>query len=170
MFNNLKIGTRLFLLIGFMSVMLIAIGMVGIRGMGQTNDGLMTVYQDRVIPLAQLKAISDAYAVNVVDTTHKVEEGQLTWAEGRSNFDQATSTVAQQWGAYLGTVLTTEETQLKNRLVPLMDKADRTIDELKQLARQENMEGLEAFSASQLYQSIDPVTAVLDEQRAEAGV
>ena len=41
--NNLKVSARLMMLIGILSALLIAIGAVGVYGMGQSNDALKTV-------------------------------------------------------------------------------------------------------------------------------
>lgn len=41
--QNLKVGTRLYLLISFVSVLLIAIGGIGVRGIGAINDSMDTV-------------------------------------------------------------------------------------------------------------------------------
>ena len=45
--------------------------------MQRANHGLNTVYQDRVVPLKQIKLVSDAYAINIVDTAHKVRDGAM---------------------------------------------------------------------------------------------
>ncbi len=45
---------------------------LGLSGMASSIDGMDSVYKDRVVPLRDLKMIADAYAVNIVDTTHKV--------------------------------------------------------------------------------------------------
>jgi len=36
----------------------------------QKVQAMSTIYTDRVLPLSQLKRVSDMYAVNIVDTTH----------------------------------------------------------------------------------------------------
>ena len=69
MFNNLTVRTRLFCLIGVMLLFVISLSFGGLYGMKKANDGLQTVYTDRVVPLKDLKIIADMYAVIVVDTT-----------------------------------------------------------------------------------------------------
>jgi methyl-accepting chemotaxis protein len=44
--------------------------MFGLQSAKEANGGLDTVYKDRVVPMEQLKTISDMYAVNIVDTSH----------------------------------------------------------------------------------------------------
>ena len=49
--NHFKISTRLMLLIGLMSVLLLIVGGIGLYGTDQTKEGLRTVYEDRAVPL-----------------------------------------------------------------------------------------------------------------------
>ncbi len=49
--TNLKISTRLTALLGGLCVLVLLIGIEGLWGMHQSNQGLRTVYEDRVIPL-----------------------------------------------------------------------------------------------------------------------
>jgi methyl-accepting chemotaxis protein len=158
MFNKMKIGTKLLLLVGFLSVLLIAIGVLGLSGMKAANAGLETVYNDRVVCLEQLKNISDAYAVNIVDTTHKVRNGNLSWADGRKNVEASTGKIKENWDAYIVTYLVEEEKKLADVVKPKMSKADIAISKLKGILQKEDMKELTAFTIQELYPSIDPVT------------
>jgi methyl-accepting chemotaxis protein-1 (serine sensor receptor) len=55
--TNLKISTRLIALLGVLSALLIVIGGIGLYGIGQSNDALKTVYEDRTAPMGQLADI-----------------------------------------------------------------------------------------------------------------
>ena len=52
--NNLLISTRLIMLIGTLSLLLIALGGIGLFGMNASNNALRTVYDDRLVPVGQL--------------------------------------------------------------------------------------------------------------------
>lgn len=73
--------------IGHMAMQLIIIGsavtfllvIYNILNLHKLNKIVLSVYNDRVVPLKQLKEISDAYAVNIVDCSHKVRNGNITW-------------------------------------------------------------------------------------------
>ena len=64
--HSLKTGTKLYSIVGLMSVVMIFVGGIGLFLAKTSNDGLDTVYKDRVVCLQQLKIISDMYAVNIV--------------------------------------------------------------------------------------------------------
>lgn len=55
--NQFKISTRLMLLIGLMSTLLVLIGGIGLYGLQQSNRALKAVYQDGTLPLNQLDEI-----------------------------------------------------------------------------------------------------------------
>ena len=57
MLKNMKIGARLFFLVGVLSLLLIAIGVLGLRGIKTTDDSLETIYNDRLVPATLLAKI-----------------------------------------------------------------------------------------------------------------
>ncbi|AAR34750.1 methyl-accepting chemotaxis protein [Geobacter sulfurreducens] len=159
MLQNLKIGTRLYGLIGFMSILLIVIGALGLNTARTANNGLDTVYRDRVLPLKDLKIIADMYAVNIVDVSHKVRNGNITWTEGRKSVEEAKKTIAEKLQAYLATNLAEEEKKHLEEAKPLIKVADATLERLASILSAEDAEALTAFTVSELYPAIDPVSA-----------
>ena len=110
--NNLSVNIRLFLLVGLLSLVSIIVGLTGLKGMSQSVGGLRTVYEDRVVPLRDLKVIADLYAVNIVDMTHKVRNGNIDWAEARKNLQEARTGINKTWTAYKATYLVEQEKKL----------------------------------------------------------
>ncbi len=77
MINNLKTKMKLSILVIVSLIGLLILGIEGISELKRVNNGLITVYNDRVVPLEQLKIIADEYAVNIVDTTHQTRNGNF---------------------------------------------------------------------------------------------
>ncbi|MBT1071908.1 methyl-accepting chemotaxis protein [Pelotalea chapellei] len=159
MINSMKVGTRLYILIGFLSILLISIGFLGLHSAKLSESGLDTVYKDRVVPLKDLKVIADMYAVNIVDTSHKVRNGNLKWDEGRKNVDQAIKIIDEKWKAYLATTLVAEEKKLVQEITPLMKTADAAVTKLSGILKKEDANDLTQFTISELYPAIDPVSS-----------
>jgi methyl-accepting chemotaxis protein len=157
-FGNLKTGTKLYSIITFMSVVMMIVGGIGLYLAKTSNDGLDTVYQDRVVCLQQLKVVSDMYAVNIVDTSHKARDGAVSWSDARKNLDDARQRIADEWKAYTGTRLIPEEKKLVDEAIPLMKSADEAVEVLAGILAREDREGLARFAATRLYPAIDPVT------------
>ncbi len=111
--SHLKSSTRLFLLVGVLSALLLAIGSLGLYGITQSNAALKTVYQDRTVAIGLLgdmqhqllrgRLLIDA---SVLDPRPQVIAGNLA---------ELTSTAAvtsKTWAAYKATYLTKEEEKL----------------------------------------------------------
>ena len=130
MLNTIRVGMRLYILVGFMSALLLVIGYLGLNSAQQSNQALDAVYRDRVIPLKDLKMIADMYAVNIVDTSHKVRSGALTWEAGQQNVEAALGVINQKWNAYLATTLVAEEQQVIDKIRPLMVTASASVERL----------------------------------------
>src|SRR3569832_1099154 len=58
MLANLSIKSRLVFVIGFLSVLLVGIGILGLTSLNSTNGALKSVYEDRTVALGQLARIS----------------------------------------------------------------------------------------------------------------
>lgn len=157
-FRNLKTSTKLYSIVGLMSVVMIVVGSIGLFLAKTSNDGLDTVYKDRVVCLQQLKVISDMYAVNIVDTSHKVRDGALSWSDGSKNLDEARKRIVDEWKDYTGTYLVAEEKKLVDETIPLMKTADEALAKLRLIIDKKDKEALTRFAATTLYPAIDPLT------------
>ncbi|PCK31218.1 methyl-accepting chemotaxis protein [Pseudoalteromonas piscicida] len=158
MFKNLKVAYRLALLAGVLIVLIIAIGIAGISGMKSEHDAMETVYKDRVVPLKDLKIIADKYAVNIVDTAHKVRNGSMDWSTAIENVENAKKVISANWSDYLSTELVAQEVKLVKEIRPLLEKADASVDTLLAILKRNDQSGLEYFIINQLYPVIDPVS------------
>ncbi len=110
--NNWTIRARLFALIVLMMAGSLAIGAAGLTGLRGVLDGLNSVYLDRVVPLRDLKLISDLYAVNIVDASHKARDGGIAPTEAARQVQDAQQRIQQIWKAYLATSLIDDEKRL----------------------------------------------------------
>ncbi len=158
MLNNMKIAYRLALLASTLLFFLIMIGVLGISGMRSEHRAMETVYLDRVVPLKDLKLIADMYAVNIVDTAHKVRNGGLSWERGLSNIDVAQQSISEKWRGYLSTQLVAEEAALVDEIKPLLRTADAAVERVKSIMMKEDQAALDEFVLNTLYPAIEPVS------------
>ncbi len=160
-FSHLKISTRLSLLLAALCLLTTVIGSVGLAGMQRANAGLNTVYQDRVVPLKQIKLVSDAYAVNVVDTAHKVRDGAFTPQQGLDSIAKAKKEISDNWSAYLATELVADEVRLTAQFKTLQPQADGAVRTLEELIGRKDLPALTAYAAKEMYPALDPLQDVL---------
>ncbi|MDP2028116.1 MAG: methyl-accepting chemotaxis protein [Thiobacillus sp.] len=77
MLNNLSIKSRLIFVIGFLSMLLVGGGVLGLTGMSFTNAALKNVYEGRMVALGQLNHLSMLINQNQL-TAAEVTAGQLS--------------------------------------------------------------------------------------------
>lgn len=159
---TLKVSTRLYLVVALLALVVAVASALGFRSAQGANEALRTVYEDRVVPLEQLKAVSDAYAVSIVDASHKVQSGILGWDAALRDVEAASRTLHARWKAYLATYLTPEERGLVQLLEPQIRAADATVAHLGAILLRRDPDALQRFRAGELYQAVDPVTSGLD--------
>jgi methyl-accepting chemotaxis protein len=163
MFRSLKIKQRLpidFLLLQLPFLLIIILSFFNLQKIIKSFE---SVYLDRVIPLEQIKSISDKYAVDIVDVVHKVRNKNIEWQEGEKKIVQSRMIIEQKWKNYLETNLTSEELELVNRIKIQKENSDKVINELEAIFKRKNEEELKIFAESNLYQNIDPVTESLSD-------
>jgi methyl-accepting chemotaxis protein len=152
------IKAKLLVSLSLLFVVLLAIGGGGWYAAKTANDGLNTVYIDRVEPLRDLKVIADMYAVNIVDTAHKVRNRNIDWSVGRNALDEARVKIKKAWSIYSGTQMDAEERKLADELARLMSAADQSEQKLAAIFASKNQQALDRFVVEELYRTIDPVS------------
>ncbi len=162
-FAKMKIAHRLAVLMAGVLVFLLLVAYFTLEGMHRSNSALDRVYKDRVVPLQQIKAVSDAYAVLIVDAAHKVRDGAFTPAQGRDSIAKARRDAQAQWQDYLATELVPEEKVLATRFQRLQAKADSAVSQLENILKSEEKTALELaeFTARSMYPALDPMQDVL---------
>ncbi|ODN72243.1 methyl-accepting chemotaxis protein [Methylobrevis pamukkalensis] len=171
----MSLKTRLIASLSLLATCLLATALVGFWSMQRMAEGTSTIVADRVIPLAQLKAVADAYAVEIVDATHKIRSEEFTVAQGEESLAKAMATIDETWRAYMSTYLVPEEKLLAEETAQAMAQAAPMIDDLREMLATNDRLGIETLAAVRLYPAIDPigdhlsklVTLQIDVARAE---
>jgi methyl-accepting chemotaxis protein len=116
--NNLKISTRLLILIGLLSVLLILIGGIGLFGISKSDDALKTVYEDRTIPMGQIDEIQRLLLRNRLAIANSlIEHTSESTKEYTAEVEANISVINKTWDAYMATVLTTEEEKIARKFI-----------------------------------------------------
>ena len=114
--NHLKISTRLVLLIGLMSLLLIAIGSFGLAGISHSNDALKTVYLDRTVPMGQIADINQLNLRNRLAMAGALLDARPDEINrGVADIEANMATIDKVWSAYNSTGHTPEEDRLAKK-------------------------------------------------------
>jgi methyl-accepting chemotaxis protein len=116
--NNLKISTRLLLLVGVLLALLVAIGGLGLFGIAQSNSALKTVYEDRTVPTGELGEIRALLLRNrLAISIALVTPTPAVIAERTAQVNANASAVTKLSDAYMATTMTGEEGQLAKTFI-----------------------------------------------------
>ncbi|MCU0889049.1 MAG: methyl-accepting chemotaxis protein [Rubritepida sp.] len=153
-----------YLLFGlFAAVGLLSVGstLYGALGLQRASSALNVVQDTDVLPLAQLKALSDAYAVFVVDAAHKLRNGGFTWEEAGTALATAGTNIAAAWRALEAMPLGREAAGAFEASLSRRPEADRLLAQLQAAVAARDAAGLERLVLERLYPVIDPLTEAI---------
>jgi methyl-accepting chemotaxis protein len=123
------------------------------------NAQLQSVFADRVVPLNDLKAVSDAYAVSIVDNAHKIRSGEVSYAQGGKEMDLALVRAGKAYTTYMGTRMSGEEKALADQVAMQLLAVEPAVTRLRDIVRREDQASMVAYVDHDLYPAIDPITA-----------
>ncbi len=126
MLKNITIKSRLILTISLLSVLLVIVGLLGLRGMGIANEGLRTVYEDRLVALGQLSEVNLLQSENqrqvhlMLMHDPRLPESKLHDHPLSFHTDKMAANSEKNnklWDAYINTFLTPEEKVLADEYI-----------------------------------------------------
>ena len=110
--NQLKISTRLLILVAALSFMLVTGAVMGLYGITKGNDGLKTVYEDNTVPLASLGRVLEMTQRNVLliaISLTNVEPATIT--KNLAEVETNRAEISKEWSIYDASAKTPEEVQ-----------------------------------------------------------
>ncbi|CAH0210005.1 Methyl-accepting chemotaxis protein II [Massilia sp. Bi118] len=116
MFKNISIKARLIFLTALLSAVAIVVGLAGLSNLSATNASLQTVYNDRLIALADLSNVLNLMQRN----QNALLRASLEGGDGRASADEVEGRVKQisgQWAKYMATFLTGDEKALARTFI-----------------------------------------------------
>jgi len=155
---RLRIGS---LLIAVQCVLAVLIGSAQFRawlGQQEAERRFVALRAETAIPLGQLKALSDAYAVSVVDLAHKVRNGGMAAAEGRAGLAEAERLIA---AAFEGLRAAPPPVEGWPAVLAALPPADAVVGGLRQALASGDRAALDRLVLERLYPGIDPLTEAI---------
>lgn len=156
--SNFSIRSQLYAAVGGLLLILLGISTLALYQLGRANERLVEMYSQRLVPVENLKVVSDMYAIQIVDTVHKVQHSALSWQSGLENIRSAEVAVTKHWRLYLSHELTDAEKDMAAEAEALMSMVNTSVVRLKTLMAKEDRKGLAQFSIEDLYVNVDPIT------------
>ncbi len=135
---------------------------VGFFASKTANNGLQSIHDGRVVALRDLKIVVDMYAVNIVDASHKVRNGNFTYEEGLAAVLEAKQKIEKHWAQFssAGARPDVEAAAIREVARTSVD-ADATTSRLLTALNQRDAAALDRLVRTELYQTIDPVSEAM---------
>lgn len=160
-----SVTARLFLLIGLPMVAIVAFVGASLWMFSLLNQGMGRVYDDRVVPLTQLKEITDSYT-DTVNAVNKADNGLMIPNEAAQLMEESQQNIKTQWRDYRSGRLNAQELELVKQADALFGGADEVIEEARvilldmgdSLSWDEDGDTLVTEYNGDLYDYVDPIT------------
>ena len=131
MFNDFKVGSRLFFLTAFASVITVIVMLFGVSGMGKMSSNTSVMYNERAVALAQLGRVDSALNALVGDIFRSfqhdpsIEASKIhtdhTLQEHLNKAEERIKEIERSWARYTATPLADEEKVLASRFTEEYD-------------------------------------------------
>ena len=160
MFNDISIKIKLIVSSIVPIVGLIVVLAAGLMELREAKQGVNRIYDDRIIPLEDLKVIADNYAVSVIDAINKANAGLISVENSLESIQVSALQTQVKWKKYIATELTAEEQVLVGEAEVLFNTANLAIEEVTQQLKKltGNVKGELAEFDGPLYAQIDPIS------------
>ncbi|NGM21189.1 HAMP domain-containing protein [Roseomonas stagni] len=170
---RLRLAALLPALVGLVALLALGSTGFGVLSLRQASDSLARVSHQAVEPMVHLKALSDAYAVSVVDASHKVRNGGFTWEEGAAALAEATAIIDRAWRAVSTMEISPAGAGPMADARARIGAAQRLLADVTLIVRERDAALLDQLVRERLYPAIDPLTEsiglLLDAQIADSG-
>ncbi|AMC33970.1 methyl-accepting chemotaxis protein [Janthinobacterium sp. B9-8] len=159
----MSLRLRLIIMSALGIIAVLITSLIGLNGIYNANQTMNSIYQDRVVPLRDLKNVADLYAVNIVDTSHKVRNGSLSAEKGIASIKSAEEGITRDWGNYMASKMDDKESSLAKENEQRMKLANQMSAKLKQAMQNNDSAALDQLVINEMYPAIEPVADKISE-------
>ena len=107
---NITLKARMSAVLGFLILLLISIGLLGLYGMTKSDEGLKAVYENRTVALEKVSRIDRLMVQNQLALAEALEDSMVVTINIKSALiDKNVAEINQAWSQYMATNLAPEE-------------------------------------------------------------
>jgi len=151
------------IVIAFALVLLLMVVLSGLGLMirSAATGAFETLRNEPLTEMAVMKTVSDAYAVQIVDASHKLRAGTFSWDEGKASVQDALKTVEPLWKDLAAEEHPADEKRILDRAAVAKKASDKAVSRLLAIIDAKSKDELVSFVEKELYPSVDPFTEAL---------
>ena len=160
MINTLTVQSRLILLACMPIILFIGATIFTLKEVKIIVHDLDELYDLRVIPMQEIKVVSDDYAVIIVDTFHKLRGETVSKEQAIADILKAQEVARKNWQLYLKNVTSAEEKRLISSAEQQREKVDQLIAIYLSEIRENTFNSKDYSSfVKEVYNTFDPLSA-----------
>jgi len=166
--RDIPIGPKIVGGFSFLALASLLVGLAGFMGMRHLEDRLTELYEDRVIPMQQVKEYGDYYLVDVTRTASRVNAGVQSFDDGLKSLDEgaATATIRQMELRGLLSTAHDEEKALIQGLLAAGARGDELVETLRHNFRSQDHGALGLVMSTDFFTVMDPLATATAELMA----
>lgn len=149
----------------FPIVLLITLGFISVSLMNKATKAEQELYSSRILPITEMKRISDLYIVSIVNAINKANAGIISPSQAVNITNQARSEIQPLWLSYNRRVLTEQEQELAAYINSSFDDANNYLDDFA--SQHQSNSGMMSGQLEQeiidLYDVIEPISEQISE-------
>lgn len=161
--SRLRISTKLSLAFGLGAALLACVSLWQVDAVRRDGLEIISLFENRMVPIRQLKLVSDAYVLDIVNTARLVQGGTLPPEQGLQKVRQARAKIKRDWAAYRSSFQITQEQADVAEAERLMAQADPLLDYLEVLFYATDLPRLEHFLDQGLVPIRDAIVGQLNQ-------
>ncbi|MBF0540852.1 MAG: diguanylate cyclase [Nitrospirae bacterium] len=133
------------------------VGYISYNSLDLIKTGLTNVYFRDMIPIKELKTISDYYTINIIETIYKTQNNIISIRQGREIIKFAQKGIQDNWQVITKKYHLPEEEHLISLTKLDMIKADYFIEKVLSFYNNEDIKAINDLKDEEIFQVIDPV-------------
>lgn len=156
-FKKISIRIKLLTLLIIVIAGLSAIGYISYTSLELIKSGLINVYFGNMIPIKELKTISDLYTINIAETINKTKNNFISVKEGNEIIRSAQKGIQVNWQGFVKKYHHPEEEHLITLTKLDMIKADYFVEKVLSFYNNEDINAINGIKDEEIWQIIEPV-------------
>jgi methyl-accepting chemotaxis protein len=163
-FNNLKISTRMGILIGVMALLLLLIGAIGLFGMAKSDEALDASYSDNTVPISDIGTIKYLMIRNRLMVANAViEQTPESVKRAGDEIDVGISKINKLWANYMAGSMNAQEAQLAKNFIDSCDRyAQDGLKPAVAALRANDIEGTKKLVVDKIRPNFDAAREAID--------
>ena len=159
--SRFRIAAKLWLGYSLVAAILAGLALIQLRFLHQEEAQTLRIVENRLVPVRQLKIVSDAYGLRILFSARQVRGGTLAPAEGLVRVRSARREAGRQWAEFKASAPAQSDPEVLARGDALMVYVARDLDRLEQLLAEVRLPELGRFVDDDLLPQIQPLTDLL---------